>query len=56
MVTPVMKAATDDVYGAGPDTERVLPADTREMMAFFVLLKKVMEKVPCRHRRAIWQD
>lgn len=55
MVTPVMKAAADDVYGAGPDTERVLPADTREMMAFFVLLKKVMEKVPCR-RRAIWQD
>lgn len=41
-VEPAMRAAADDVGGDFPD---IVPADTRNLMGFFVSLRKLMMEV-----------
>ncbi|KAK4906251.1 kinetochore-associated Ndc80 complex subunit nuf2, partial [Elasticomyces elasticus] len=40
IVAPAMKAAADDL--CGDEAERVFTADTRELMGFFVMLRKAL--------------
>ncbi|KAI9713044.1 MAG: kinetochore-associated Ndc80 complex subunit nuf2 [Bogoriella megaspora] len=40
VVAPAMKAAAEDLYG--PDADRVFTADTRDLMAFFVVLRRLV--------------
>ncbi|KAK4906752.1 kinetochore-associated Ndc80 complex subunit nuf2 [Elasticomyces elasticus] len=42
-VAPAMKAAADDL--CGDEAERVFTADTRELMGFFVMLRKALMEV-----------
>lgn len=41
-VEPAMRAAADDVGGDFPD---IVPTDTRNLMGFFVSLRKLMMEV-----------
>lgn len=43
VVAPAMKAAAEDICGG--DAERVFTSDTRDLMAFFVILKKLLREV-----------
>lgn len=43
IVAPAMKAAAEDM--CGDDAERIFTADTRELMGFFVMLRKLMQEV-----------
>ncbi|KAF2736176.1 kinetochore protein nuf2 [Polyplosphaeria fusca] len=42
VVAPAMKAASEDV--CGPDAERIFTNDTRDLLAFFVILKKLLRE------------
>lgn len=41
-VEPAMRAAGDDVSGDYPD---IVPVDTRNLMGFFISLKRLMQEV-----------
>lgn len=43
VVAPAMKAAAEDI--CGPDADRVFTSDTRDLMGFFVILKKLLLEV-----------
>ncbi len=43
VVAPAMRAATEDM--CGQDADRVFPADTRDLMGFFVVLRKLLLEV-----------
>ncbi|KAF2703683.1 kinetochore protein nuf2 [Pleomassaria siparia CBS 279.74] len=40
VVAPAMRAASEDI--CGPDADRIFTSDTRDLMAFFVILKKLL--------------
>ncbi|KAF1993225.1 hypothetical protein P154DRAFT_82346 [Amniculicola lignicola CBS 123094] len=42
VVAPAMRAAAEDV--CGPEAERIFTSDTRDLMAFFVILKKLLRE------------
>lgn len=43
VVAPAMKAAAEDL--CGDEAERIFTADTRELMGFFVMLRKLLLEV-----------
>ena len=43
VVAPAMRAAADDL--CGPDADRLFTSDTRDLLAFFVTLKKLLREV-----------
>lgn len=43
VVAPAMRAAAEDMCGDG--AERLFSSDTRDLMAFFVILKKLLREV-----------
>lgn len=43
VVAPAMRAASEDM--CGDDAERIFTSDTRDLMAFFVILKKLLREV-----------
>jgi hypothetical protein len=43
VVAPAMRAAAEDMCGG--DAERLYTADTRDLMAFFVILRKLLREV-----------
>lgn len=43
VVAPAMRAAAEDLCGEG--AERLYTSDTRDLMAFFVILKKLLREV-----------
>lgn len=43
VVAPAMRAASEDI--CGPDADRIFTSDTRDLMAFFVILKKLLHEV-----------
>lgn len=43
VVAPAMKAAAEDL--CGDDPERIFTADTRELMGFFVMLRRLLLEV-----------
>lgn len=43
VVAPAMRAAAEDT--AGPDADRIFTSDTRDLMGFFVILKKLLREV-----------
>ena len=43
VVAPAMRAAAEDLCGEG--AERLYTSDTRDLMAFFVILKKLLQEV-----------
>jgi kinetochore protein Nuf2 len=43
VVAPAMRAAAEDT--SGPDMDRIFTADTRDLMGFFVILKKLLGEV-----------
>lgn len=43
VVAPAMRAAAEDT--CGPDADRVFTSDTRDLMAFFVTLRKLLREV-----------
>lgn len=43
VVAPAMRAAAEDLCGDG--AERLFTSDTRDLMAFFVILKKLLREV-----------
>ena len=43
VVAPAMRAAAEDT--CGPDADRVFTSDTRDLMGFFVILKKLLGEV-----------
>lgn len=43
VVAPAMRAAADDV--GGPEAERLFTSDTRDLMGFFVILRKLLREV-----------
>jgi hypothetical protein len=45
VVAPAMRAAAEDMYGA--DADRVFTPDTRDLMGFYVMLRKFLNEV-CR--------
>lgn len=45
VVAPAMKAAAEDVHGIDPLTDRVFTPDTRDVMAFFVILRAFLKEV-----------
>ena len=47
-VAPVMRAAAEDICGG--DAERLYPSDHRDLMGFFVLLRKLLREVS-----AVWK-
>ena len=49
VVAPGMRAAAEDV--CGDEAERVFTADTRELMGFFMVLRRLMLEVSCARRR-----
>ncbi|KAF2796399.1 kinetochore protein nuf2 [Melanomma pulvis-pyrius CBS 109.77] len=42
VVAPAMRAASEDI--CGPDADRIFTSDTRDLMAFFVILKKLLHE------------
>ncbi|KAH7115934.1 kinetochore protein nuf2 [Dendryphion nanum] len=42
VVSPAMRAAAEDICGG--DAERIFTSDTRDLMAFFVILKKLLRE------------
>lgn len=46
VVAPAMRAAAEDMCGEG--AERLFTSDTRDLMAFFVILKKLLKEVRSR--------
>ncbi|PSN62216.1 kinetochore protein nuf2 [Corynespora cassiicola Philippines] len=42
VVAPAMRAAAEDI--AGPDADRIFTSDTRDLMGFFVILKKLLRE------------
>ena len=42
-VAPAMRAAAEDL--CGPDAERIFTSDTRDLMGFFVVLRKLLLEV-----------
>ncbi|KAF2690553.1 hypothetical protein K458DRAFT_413322 [Lentithecium fluviatile CBS 122367] len=42
VVAPAMRAAADDI--CGPEAERIFTSDTRDLMAFFVTLRKLLRE------------
>ncbi|KAF2188215.1 hypothetical protein K469DRAFT_91597 [Zopfia rhizophila CBS 207.26] len=42
VVAPAMKAASEDL--CGPEAERIFTSDTRDLMGFFVILKKLLRE------------
>ena len=45
VVAPAMRAASDDI--CGPDADRIFTSDTRDLMAFFSILRKLLQEVRC---------
>jgi hypothetical protein len=43
VVAPAMRAAAEDI--CGPDAERIFTSDTRDLMALFVVLRKLLREV-----------
>ena len=43
VVAPAMRAAAEDMCGGG--AERIFSSDTRDLMAFFVTLRKLLHEV-----------
>ena len=43
VIAPAMRAAAEDI--CGPDADRIFTSDTRDLMAFFVILKKLLHEV-----------
>ena len=43
VVAPAMRAAAEDLCGG--EAERLYTADTRDLMAFFVILRKLLREV-----------
>jgi kinetochore protein Nuf2 len=43
VVAPAMRAAAEDMCGG--DAERIFSSDTRDLMAFFVTLRKLLHEV-----------
>jgi kinetochore protein Nuf2 len=43
VVAPAMRAAAEDMCGG--DAERLYTSDTRDLMAFFVILRKLLREV-----------
>ena len=43
VVAPAMKAAAEDM--CGPEADRVFTSDTRDLMGFFVVLRKLLSEV-----------
>ena len=43
VVAPAMRAAAEDL--CGPEAERIFTSDTRDLMGFFVVLKKLLREV-----------
>lgn len=45
VVAPAMRAAAEDMCGT--DAERIFTSDTRDLMGFFVILRKLLREVGC---------
>jgi kinetochore protein Nuf2 len=43
VVAPAMRAAAEDMCGG--DAERIFTSDTRDLMGFFVILRKLLREV-----------
>lgn len=43
VVAPAMRAAAEDLCGG--DADRIFTSDTRDLMGFFVVLKKLLREV-----------
>jgi len=43
VVAPGMRAAAEDI--GGDDADRIFTADTRELMGFFIMLRRLMQEV-----------
>jgi kinetochore protein Nuf2 len=43
VVAPAMKAAADDMYG--PEADRIFTPDTRDLMGFFIMMRKLLVEV-----------
>ncbi|KAF2272979.1 kinetochore protein nuf2 [Westerdykella ornata] len=52
VVAPAMKAAAEDI--CGPDADRIFTSDTRDLMGFFVILRKLL--VECGIHDFTFQD
>jgi len=52
VVAPGMRAAAEDI--GGDDADRIFTADTRELMGFFIMLRRLMQEVSrvCRDFRS----
>jgi kinetochore protein Nuf2 len=46
VVAPAMRAAAEDI--CGPDADRIFTNDTRDLMGFFVVLRKLLGEVGSR--------
>lgn len=42
-VAPAMKAASEDI--CGPDADRIFTNDTRDLMGFFVVMRRLLREV-----------
>jgi len=51
VVAPGMRAASEDI--AGDEADRIFTADTREMMGFFIMLRKLMLEVSMNQKAAL---
>jgi len=47
VVAPAMKAAAEDM--CGPEADRIFTSDTRDLMGFFVVLRKLLSEVCIPH-------
>ena len=56
VVAPGMKAAAEDL--CGEEAERIFTADTRELMGFFVMLRRLLLEVrrSCRLEQTLTDD
>lgn len=43
VVAPAMKFAAEDMYG--PEADRIFTPDTRDLMGFFIMLRKLLFEV-----------
>lgn len=43
VVAPAMRAAAEDM--CGPEADRIFTSDTRDLMGFFVVLRKLLSEV-----------
>jgi hypothetical protein len=48
VVAPAMRAAAEDL--CGPDAEKLYSSDTRDLLAFFVTLRRLLREVRIAHR------